>query len=224
MHRVVMLALALVLGSLGCARDASAHSWSWRPGPAYALDSVPRVVPPEGSAPACPKDDLVTYRGSAIRYHAPVTVHAALIERLDRFENVAREVAIEVYGRPPATLHHGGAFACRTTKSGRYLSEHALGNALDVEGFSFAAVSKSQSAPEPRTHGSFRIRVSDAWREDGPAHAKRFFALLLERLREKEDVFRAIIGPPDPSHTGHLHFDVGLWAYSRFEEPIRERR
>jgi hypothetical protein len=196
-------------------------------GTSYALDAVTRDVPPKGSAPACPKEDLVTYRGTNLRYDAPVTVHRAFPDRLARFETIAKEVGIEVFGRAPKTLHSGGAFACRTTKSGRYLSEHALGNALDVEGFSFEPIAKNDlgvftakgGTLDARARGAVRVRVGSAWRDGGSPLEKQFFARLLERLRAEDDVFRAMIGPPDPSHVGHLHFDVGQWAYARYQDP-----
>jgi hypothetical protein len=175
----------------------------------YPLDALDRSPPPSGK-PSCSPEDLVRYRGEVVRYATPVMVHPAFVSRLARFEQIAQEVAIEIYGRAPKTLHHGGAYACRTMPSGRY-SEHAFGNALDLEGFEFAAAGKGSPA--------FRIRVTDGWREKGPLRTKQFFARLLERLDERDDVFRAIVGPPDPSHTGHLHLDAGRWSYSRYAKP-----
>jgi hypothetical protein len=96
--------------------------------------------------------------------------------------------------------------------SGRY-SEHAFGNALDLEGFSFSAGDDGQPA--------VRVRVREAWSEDGSSDAKRFFARLLARLEDRDDVFRAIVGPPAESHEDHLHLDMGPWSYSRYASPIR---
>ncbi len=138
-------------------------------------------------------------------------VHAAFVDHLGRFERVVNEVGLEVYGRAPKTLHHGGGYSCRTMPSGRY-SEHAFGNALDVEGFTFPSAGKGKPA--------VRIHVADAWREHGSPQAKQFFVLLLKRLDARDDVFRAIVGPPDPSHRDHLHFDMGPWSYSRYAKPL----
>jgi hypothetical protein len=175
----------------------------------YPLDARDRSAPVDRKA-KCTPDELVTYRGEALRYSAPVQVHPAFTERLQRFERIASEVGIEVYGRAPTKLNHGGAYSCRTMPSGRY-SEHAFGNALDLEGFTFAAAGKGQPA--------VRIRVAEAWSEKGSPQAKRFFARLLERLDEREDVFRAIVGPPDEAHRDHLHLDMGPWSYSRYASP-----
>jgi hypothetical protein len=161
-----------------------------------------------------------------VHYEVPASVHRAFVERLARFEEVVTEVAVEVYGRAPKVLHHAGGYMCRTSWRGR-LSEHAFGNALDVGGFTFGAITKDDlghlrergvelGAAERR---SVRIGVGDTWRANGGANAKRFFALLLERVRARDDVFRGMIGPPDPAHTTHLHLDAGPWAFSRYEPP-----
>lgn len=177
---------------------------------AYPLDARDRSAPKNGTL-RCSPGELVTYRGVGIPYSAPAQVHPSFTARLERFEGIASEVGVEVYGRAPTTLHHGGAYSCRTMPSGRY-SEHAFGNALDLEGFSFAA---ADGRP------ALRIHVREAWRNDGSADAKRFFARLLERLEERDDVFRAIVGPPAETHEDHLHLDMGPWAYSRYAPPVR---
>jgi hypothetical protein len=156
----------------------------------------------------------------------PASVHRAFVERLARFELVVAEVAVEVYGRPPKVLHHAGGYMCRTSWRGR-LSEHAFGNALDLGGFTFGAIAKGDLARlhergvelAPSERRSFRIGVGETWRAAGDTNAKRFFTLLLERVRARDDVFRGMIGPPDPAHTTHLHLDAGPWAFSRYVPP-----
>jgi hypothetical protein len=192
----------------------------------YELDDLDRSGPERGKRPACAHDAIVAYGGRTVHYEAPASVHRAFVERLARFEEVVAEVAVEVYGRAPKVLHHAGGYMCRTSWRGR-LSEHAFGNALDVGGFTFGAITKDDLA-HLRERGvelgaserrSFRIGVGDTWRANGGANAKRFFALLLERVRARDDVFRGMIGPPDPAHTTHLHLDAGPWAFSRYEPP-----
>ncbi len=206
--------------------------WTWPFGdpntpkaPEYELDPRDRSPPARDpkKPPACDTSDLVEYRGLVLRYDAPVRVHPAFVERLIRFERVVREVALEVYGRAPRLLHHGGAFSCRTTATGRRWSEHAFGNALDVEGFSFEPLGRaasSRSDIEPARRPAFRVRVGPAWASEGRSIDKRFFSTLIERLRARRDVFRGIIGPPDPAHTTHLHLDVGPWSYARVMLPF----
>jgi hypothetical protein len=210
----LLLALACAASLAACSIPASA----WSRGPSYPLDGVDRSPPPTGQRPVCPTADLVTHHGRLLRYDAPVTVHPAFAERLVRFEEIVRDVGLEVYGRSPKVLHHGGAFACRTTESGIRWSEHAFGNALDLEGFTFEPT--RDKSVDPKLRSALRLHVSEAWREGGPDHTRRFFARVLERLKERDDVFRAVIGPPDPVHKTHLHLDVGPWAYTRYA-PLR---
>jgi hypothetical protein len=192
----------------------------------YELDDLDRAGPERGKKPTCAHDAIVAYGGKTVRYDAPASVHRAFVERLAKFEELVAEVAIEVYGRAPKLLHHAGGYMCRTSWRGR-LSEHAFGNALDVAGFTFGAISKDDlaklrdrgielGASERRT---FRIGVGETWRPTGGANAKHFFAVLLDRVRARDDVFRGMIGPPDPAHTTHLHLDAGPWAFSRYLPP-----
>lgn len=192
----------------------------------YELDDLDRSGPERGKKPTCAHDAIVAYGGKTVKYDVPASVHRAFVERLARFEEVVAEVATEVYGRAPKLLHHAGGYMCRTSWRGR-LSEHALGNALDVGGFTFGAISKDDLA-HLRDRGielpaserrAFRIGVGETWRASGPLSSKRFFALLLERVRARRDVFRGMIGPPDPAHTTHLHLDAGPWAFSRYVAP-----
>src|SRR4051812_37208989 len=69
------------------------------PGDAYELDELDRSGPERGKKPLCTRDAIVAYRGTALHYEAPASVHRAFTVRLARFEEVVREVAIEVYGR-----------------------------------------------------------------------------------------------------------------------------
>ena len=59
------------------------------PGDRYALDDLERYV--ESTRKSCDPSAMITYRGTKLRYAAPVTVHSAFRERLERFEVVAAE-------------------------------------------------------------------------------------------------------------------------------------
>lgn len=214
------------------ATDAPAPGFLQRffaPADDYELDALDRSGPARGKKPACEHDAIVAYRGKIVRYEVPASVHRAFVPRLERFERIVAEVGAEVYGRAPKLLHHAGGYMCRTSWRGR-MSEHAFGNALDVDGFTFAPLSKSELA-ELKSRGielsaaerrGFRVDVGETWRATAPsrAQAKRFFALLLERVRARHDVFRGMIGPPDPAHTTHLHLDAGPWTFSRYAPPL----
>src|SRR5688572_19512066 len=179
----------------------------------YPLDDISRSVPRHGPL-RCPKDDLVVYKGTSVRYDVPTRVHPAFQERLEMMEKVVVDLAEEIYGRAPSRLVHAGTFVCR--RIGGYpelLSEHGLGNAIDVEGFDFPPLPKDASPPRdlPKAlRGAFSVRMSTHWKtKTGPAAVhRRFLHTLGHRLVARKDIFRVLLGPSYPGHTTHYHFDV----------------
>lgn len=177
----------------------------------YPLDGVPRVISPRGPV-RCPTVDLVTYRGDVIRYHKPVRVYPALAPRLVGLELIVSEVAIEVYGRAPRKLRHVGTYNCRRIAAyPELLSEHGLGNGIDVEGFDFGPATVPLPPGLPRAlRGAFDVRLGRDWRRErgvGAIHA-RFLRTLAQRLIARDDLFRVLLGPAWPGHAGHFHFDM----------------
>lgn len=196
--------------------------WSWlgfnrARGDAYPLDNVARRLEPKTRVRCDPKA-LVAYKGSSVTYAGQVHVDPAFVERLKRFEEVVVDVSQEVYGRAPAKLIHAGAYSCRTSRNrSTRISEHALGNALDVVGFSFTGVSKAQrETTPPLARGSFRVSVAQHWNaersEVGRLH-RHFLRTLADRVVEA-GVFRVALGPSHPGHADHLHFDMSPWTYT----------
>ena len=178
----------------------------------YALDSYSRTIPTRGKVP-CPVVELVRYRGSVIRYARPLTVHPAFRDRLEKFEQVVKEVAIEVYGRAPTRIAHLGSYNCRRIRRFPHLiSEHGLGNAIDVAGFDFGRAPRGSKLPEgvpAKLARSFEVRMADHWNSRGKigsVHA-RFLRLLARRLIARPDIFRVLLGPAWPGHDDHFHFD-----------------
>lgn len=164
---------------------------------------------------------MVAYRGTKLRYAGSVLVDPAFAERLKHFEEVAAQAAREVYGREPRLVRHYGAFSCRATRNRKHVvSEHALGNALDLVGFDFGAAPKAQPPPDdlPKLRAPFQVRVARHWQPKNAAdpvtaiHA-RFLALLTERLKERADIFRSMYGPGHGGHDDHLHLDAAPWRY-----------
>ncbi len=184
----------------------------------YALDAQPRYVEPGGLA--CDQATMVRYKSRALRY--TVTVHPAFADRLARFDQVLVDLATAHYGRAPRRLLHRGAFACRTLRTRKHrISEHALGNAIDFQGLDFGALPRRVSAPSalPRhLRAGFQLRVLAHWvpRRDRDAHHARFLHQLTDVLSQRPDIFRGIVGPPQPRHHDHLHFDAAPWRYNWF--------
>lgn len=182
---------------------------------AYPLDDVPRELATDGGKLRCPDVDKVTYRGDVIRYHKPVVVYAGFRDHLERFEELVRDTAIEVYGRAPKTIRHLGTYNCRRIRRWpTFLSEHGLANAIDVEGFDFGPAGRDAPKDLPRAlRKAFDVRVETHWsgqRGVAKTHA-RFLRLLAQRVIDDEELFRVILGPAEPGHHNHFHLDMAPW-------------
>src|SRR5262245_39875917 len=123
------LAPALVIAALAVPVSAQPPD---PPEPAYPLDTVAREAPPGDLT--CPQVNLVDYRGDVVKYKPFVWVNADFKARLPAFESIVRDVGIEVYGRAPDRIVQLGGYGCRRMRDhAQWLSEHAFGNAIDVE-------------------------------------------------------------------------------------------
>jgi hypothetical protein len=189
-------------------------------GDAYELDAIPRRLDDPRARVECAKEGLVEYRGTAVRYAGSVVVSPLFRERLERFEAVLAEVSRETYGRAPRRVRHLGAYVCRRSRTRSHMvSEHALGNAIDVLGFDFGPATKSEPLPPDlpkQLRGPFEVRVARHWEASktplSALHA-RFLRTLTERLAERSDIFRSMFGPGHRGHADHFHFDVSPWRY-----------
>ncbi len=180
-------------------------------GTPYALDSTTREVPATGRL-RCDRDALVRHAGEHVRYHTPVTVHPAFRERLQRFEALVATVAKDHYGRAPRRIVHLGTYNCRRIR--RYptlMSEHALGNAIDVAGFDFSPLPRKAKGPEGlsrRHRRGFKVRMKRHWDATGRDARHARFLRDLARHVIAADIFRVLLGPAWPGHDNHFHFDM----------------
>tara|TARA_B100000579_G_scaffold391905_1_gene367468 strand:+ start:337 stop:1044 length:708 start_codon:yes stop_codon:yes gene_type:complete len=185
--------------------------------PEYGLDNVSREVSPKGRV-QCPKVPMVRYEGKILRYRRPIRVYTGFQERLEKFEALVREVAIEVYGRAPKTIVHMGTYNCRRIKGyPNLVSEHGMGNGIDIAGFNFGRLGKDEVLPEGlprRLRRGFKVRLLDHW--DGKKGANkvhaRFLRTLARRLIDGEEIFRVILGPSFPGHKNHFHLDCAPYT------------
>jgi len=208
--RVASLAAALGAG-------LALHASPARADDAYALDEISREIPARGAV-RCPAMPLTDYAGSAVRFHAPARVHPAFVAKLRGLEEAARAVAIEVYGRPPARMHHLGTYNCRRIPGYPHLvSEHGLGNAIDVDAFSFGPLPAGAALPAgaPRAlRGAFDVSVAAHFGAArgplGPLH-RRFLHRLALRLARDTSLFRVVLGPGYPGHGDHFHLDMASY-------------
>lgn len=188
----------------------------------YGLDDVPRWLDSPTGPMRCPKVELVSWRGKTLRYGGSVRVYKGFAEKLALFEEVARAVAIEVYGRAPTQILHMGTLNCRRIRTWpQLISEHGMGNGIDVKGFSFPALKRGTAAPAQLPKGlrrAFRVTVQQHWQADQPPqgtpeaqlHA-RFLRRLTDVLLQRPDIFRVLLGPAYPGHHDHFHFDCAPW-------------
>lgn len=209
-HRRHLLGIAVSSLWLGSSSRADAKREP------YGLDEESRRIPRHGPV-RCPDVPIVDYRGTHIPYRQLARVYEGFAERLARFEKVVRQVSLATYGRAPSHLVHMGTFNCRRIKAyPTWLSEHALGNAIDVEGLDFPALRDGQELPEgvPSVfRGPFAVRVSPHWkrRKGLTAVHARFLRALAEATLARKDIFRVALGPHYPGHHNHFHFDCAPW-------------
>ncbi|HTV17986.1 MAG TPA: extensin family protein [Polyangiaceae bacterium] len=173
----------------------------------YPLDGRSRTATP--GVIACPSIELVDHAGDGIAFEPPARVTPPFRERLRELERVLREVSLPFYGRAPSALIIASSYDCRSISGrGERLSEHALGNAIDITGFRFAALDAA-SAP------GFDVRIDRHWNARGDAtrelHA-RFLQALTQALIAR-DVFRTLLGPAHRDHADHFHFDMAPHYY-----------
>jgi len=199
--------IALAQASPGRAQDVPLEP--------YPLDDLGRQVEVTGPM-RCPVVPLEPHAGEAVRWKTPLKVHPAFAARLMAFEAVVVTVAARVYGRAPSRITHLGSFNCRRIR--RYpdlLSEHGLGNAVDVAGFEFPALARTDAKASPLPAAlkrAFKVTVLDHWNssaKEGTARAlhSRFLHELTEALEARPDIFRVMLGPAYPGHANHFHFD-----------------
>jgi hypothetical protein len=205
LFRVAVLGLA----ALACS-DSQADS-PVAPG-AYSLDSIPRELRSGTQAPCYP-EGLLRYAGDLIPYSKPVRVHRDFRPALREFERLAISTAEEIYGRAPQRLLDMGAYRCRKeSRSRRLLSEHALGNALDVAGFRFGPLAEHEALPRGLPESlqqGFDARIDQHWdARSGAGEVHRdFLRTLARRVIERPDTFSVVLGPAYPGHKNHLHLD-----------------
>jgi hypothetical protein len=130
---------------------------------------------------------------SAITWNRPAEMSCALAVQLDRFEREAvQQAAQRHFGRPVVLIRHFGAYTCRGENGGNgRLSQHALGNAIDIGGFELA--------------DGTRIAVETDWRGRGPRHD-----FLHDVAKRACAYFNVVLTPAsDALHRNHFHLDVG---------------
>jgi hypothetical protein len=184
-------------------------------GRSYPLDRLRRSS--HGAAASCPRLELRRFRGDTLQFLPSVRVVEPFRERLLEFERVVREVSERVYSRPPSAILVAASYGCRSVRGKQLrLSEHALGNAIDIAGFRFSPLAKSKSAGgAPALAEGFDVRVDQHWRGRGSALRRRHSRFLHELTAAllEHDTFRTLLGPAHRDHSDHFHFDMAPEHY-----------
>jgi len=158
---------------------------------------------------ACPAVELIDHAGDGIAFDPPARIAPPFRERLRELERVLREVSIPFYGRPPSAVLVASSYDCRSISGrGQRLSEHALGNAIDITGFRFDTL-------DPASAPAFEVRIDRHWKAQGDATRElnaRFLEAFTQALIAR-DVFRTLLGPAHRDHADHFHFDMAPHYY-----------
>jgi hypothetical protein len=221
---VVLAAGVWALSSVSsCSGEALVSGLNQARGDPYPLDDIERTIDVEDGGDggiACPEVELASYDGDTLRFSPPVKVVAPFVERLRRFEAIVADVAVRHYGRAPRAIVNDGAYLCRPVRHRTYrLSEHALGNAIDVVGFDFGPLEKRSDAGllalPHALEAKFGVRIEKHWRaqtgESAILHAR--FLDELARVVVEREVFRSVLGPSHPTHRTHFHLDMAPWSH-----------
>jgi hypothetical protein len=174
---------------------------------AYPLDGLSRAM----RKGACTEDALTTFTGQSVPFLPAARVAAPFRARLAEFERVVLDLSRVFYGRAPSAILVASSFDCRSVSGkNQRLSEHALGNAIDITGFRFAADGTASAGA-----AAFEVRVDRHWKATGDAEREqhaRFLDALTQALLAR-DVFRTLLGPAHPDHADHFHFDMAPHYY-----------
>ncbi len=182
---------------------------------AYPLDRMKRSA--GRTAAACPKLELRKFGGDSLRFEPAARVVEPFRKRLLELERIVSEVSRRVYDRPPSAILVAASYGCRSIRGKqRRLSEHALGNAIDIKGFRFAPLRgrSSRRLPAALKQG-FDVRVDQHWKARGSS-VRRQHARFLEELTGalvESGTFRTLLGPAHRDHSDHFHFDMAPQRY-----------
>ncbi|WP_142847915.1 extensin family protein [Telmatospirillum sp. J64-1] len=153
------------------------------------FETVPAISTPQG----CGVDNPVRVTAAAIPWNRPSVVTCQMAATIHRFEaEVVQPAALKHFGRPATKVWHAGTYVCRNeTGSRNRLSQHALGQAIDILGFDI--------------EGGITINVKRNW-NDGSAKSR----FLRDVARGSCDIFNVVLTPrTDVFHEDHLHLDIG---------------
>jgi hypothetical protein len=145
---------------------------------------------------ACRIDTPISLNAGTTALNRPVKVNCSIALAMSEFERrVLQPAAQATFNQHIRRVHHMGGYTCRTIAGSRRISQHALGNAIDIAAFELA-------------DGSM-ISVQHDW-----SGARERSAFLREVARGACETFNVVLSPAtDAAHHDHFHFDLGPWRH-----------
>jgi hypothetical protein len=128
--------------------------------------------------------------GNDVSIEPPIALACRTGLATGRLARAASRVADARFGSRLASLRQVSGYVCRPRSGGGQLSEHAVGNAIDISAFVLADGNEVVVRPY------------------GRAHEQR--ARFMESVRDEAcGIFTTVLGPAtDTDHIDHLHLDV----------------
>ncbi len=155
-----------------------------------AIVLMPRLIGPG----ACGGEDMIELQAVRLPDDSRVDIRPAPMLRCPMAESLAAwlrdEVAprlVATLGSPLSAVENYDSYSCRSRNrvAGAKLSEHAMGNAIDVRAFHLA---------DGRRVAPTDVNVDEPLRTDLRDSACRRF--------------NTVLGPGDPYHSAHIHLDI----------------
>lgn len=140
----------------------------------------------------CGLYDALTLDRTLTPYSATLRMTCAEAAALYTWErHVARPAAVDILGSPIARIETYGSFSCRNIAGTQRMSQHGLGNAVDISGF--------------RLEDGRLIDVKTHWKAGGKE------AKFLRAVHKGAcEVFSVTLGPDyNAAHADHFHLDMG---------------
>jgi hypothetical protein len=150
------------------------------------FDNHPAESDPAGCS--IPYPIILKSLGTNIGLKPEAEMNCATAEATARFaRDIISPAAQNVFNQPLKSISHASTYVCRPRNGTRKLSEHAFGNALDISSFTLSdGTTVAVELNPPEKNGQFVNTVRRA--ACGP--------------------FKTVLGPGDPDHSEHLHFDL----------------
>jgi hypothetical protein len=162
--------------------------------------SMPDRATPDAQGCGIPHGVVVSKGPTGITYAPPLVIDCSLAAELPSIEARIQQSAEAHLGSAIRGVTTLGSYNCRPVRGGfrEHLSEHAVGNAIDLAGFI------------PRRGRAVTVVRDYRPLEDVPSSAQGTFLRALYRSLREEGGLSHVIGPETRlDHRDHLHLDRG---------------